>query len=305
MSGQIFYYGNGLPVSGAIVDLQGLSPATAASNANGQFAFANLAAGNWQVQVSKAGDTNAAIDAADAVSILESTTGSRTLSGVQPLACDVSGDGQVDAADAVLVLNHVVGLMSQFPVRQQCGSDWAFAPAAAVVAGAITQLPQISTGKCEPGAIAYEPLSARAIDQNFAAVLFGDCSGNWQPSRGGAGANALKPIPERVRFGRPRAVPRSPSLRLPLYVNAEQPFRAVDVQLRYDPNSLRRLRVHFTSNASRAVFAANLNVRGTIHLALASSAPIAPGAVAMIEFEPIGHRNDIAASVISAAIDAR
>ena len=314
MSGQIQYYSSGLPVSGATVELQGSNPAalvqgsnaaTVATDANGQFTFANLAAGNWQVQPVKAGDLGAAVDIIDAVYILQSTVGIRTLSGPQQIACDVSGDGEVTIVDAVWILQYTVGLTPQFPVAQQCGSDWAFIPVPATVPNQVIQPPQISSGSCQPGAIAFQPLSDPAVNQNFSAVLFGDCSGNWQPTHAGAVASALKPITDRVRLGRARAVPRTHHLRVPLYVNPDAPFRALDLQLRFDARRLRPVRVHLTPDASHAVLAANLQVRGTVRLALASAEAMSGGAVAMLEFERIGHGRDIAASVVSAAADAQ
>jgi hypothetical protein len=305
VSGQIQYYSSGLPVSGATVELQGSNAAAVATDVNGQFVFTNLAASNWQVQAVKMGDLGAAVDIIDAVYILQSTVGLRTLSGPQQIACDVSGDGEVTILDAVLILQYTVGLTSQFPVAQQCGSDWAFIPVPVAVPNQVIEPPQISTGSCQPGAIAFQPLSGPAVNQNFSAVLFGDCSGSWQPAQAGALANTLKPITDRVRLGRARAVPRTHRLHVPLYVNPAAPFRALDLQLRFDAGRLRPVRVHLMPDASHALLAVNLQMRGTVRLALASTEPISGGAVAMLEFERIGHGRDIAASVVRAAADAQ
>ena len=314
VSGQIQYFSSGLPVSGATVQLQGSNPAplvqgmdaaAVASDTNGQFAFTDLAVGNWQVHPVKAGDLGAAVDIIDAVYILESAVRIRTLSGPQQIACDVSGDGEVTIVDAVWILQRVVGITPRFPVALQCGSDWAFIPVPVTVPNQLIQPPQISSGSCQPGAIAFQPLSDQAVNQNFSAVLFGDCSGNWQPTQAGAVASALKPITDRVRLGHARAVPRTRHLRVPLYVNPDTPFRALDLQLSFDARRLRPVRVRLTAAASHAVLAANLKMRGTVRLALASAQAISGGAIAMLEFEPIGHGRHIAASVVRAATDAQ
>jgi hypothetical protein len=314
VSGQVQYYSSGLPVSGATVELltsnpaalaQGSNAATVATDVNGEFAFTDLAAGNWQVLPVKTGDLGAAVDIIDAVYILQSTVGLRTLSGPQQIACDVSGDGDVSIVDAVWILQHTVGLTSQFPVAQQCGSDWAFIPVPDAMPDQVIQPPQIGSGSCQPGAIAFQPLSDPAVNQNFSAVLFGDCSGSWQPAHGGALVSSLKPITDRVRLGSARAVPKTHRLYVPVHVNLAAPFRALDLQLRFDAGRLRPVGAHLMPDASGALLAVNLQVRGTVRLALASAEPLPAGAIAMIEFERIGHGRDIAASVVSAAADAQ
>jgi len=305
VSGQVQYHSNGLPVNAVTVALQGSSPAADATNANGQFAFGDLAAGNWEVRPAKMGDFGAAVDIMDAVYILQATVGIRTLSGAEQIACDVSGDGEVTILDAVMLLRYTVGLTQRFPVAEQCGSDWAFIPAPATVPNQLLQPPQISNGSCQPGAIAFQPLSDQAANQNFSAVLFGDCSGRWQPAGAGAATSTLKPITDRVRLGRARIVPRTHHLRVPLYVNTDVPFRALDLQLRFDAGRLRPVRVRLTQDTSHAVLAANLQIQGTIHLALASTEPVSGGAVVVLEFEPTGQGSDIAASVVRATADAQ
>jgi hypothetical protein len=37
------------------------------------------------------------------------------------------------------------------------------------------------SGLCQPGGIDYQPLTPPAFDQDFTAILFGDCTGNWHP----------------------------------------------------------------------------------------------------------------------------
>ena len=312
VSGQIQYYSSGLPVSGATVELQTSNPTTlgeganaetVATDVNGEFAFTNLAAGDWQVLPVKEGNLGAAVDIIDAVYILQSTVGMRTLSGSQQIACDVSGDGEVSIVDAVWTLQYTVGLTSQFPVAQQCGSDWAFIPVPDAVPDQVIRPPQIGSGSCEPGTIAFQPLSEPAANQNFSAMLFGDCSGNWQPAGFGALANSMQLITNRVRLGRARPVPRARSIRVPLSVDADARFHALDLQLSYDARRLRPVRVRLMPNLSHAVLAANLKIRGVIRLALASPEAMSGGAVAMLDFEPIGHSRHIAASVVRATAD--
>jgi hypothetical protein len=39
--------------------------------------------------------------------------------------------------------------------------------------------PALSSGTCQPGAIAFAPLAANASGQSFTAILLGDCTGDW------------------------------------------------------------------------------------------------------------------------------
>ena len=303
VSGRIQYYSNGLPVSAATVELQGSSPAAVPTDANGRFAFADLARGDWQVQPVKAGDFGAAVDIMDAACILEAGDGLRALSGPAAIACDVSGDGKVTILDAVLLLQYVVGVTPRFPVAGQCGSDWAFVPVPATVPEQLVQPPQIGGGACQPGTIAFQPLSEPVADQDFSAVLFGDCSGRWQPPGAGATSSTLKQITDRVRLGRARMVPRTNHLRVPLYVNTDAPFHVLDLQLHLDDERLQPIGVHLTPSMSHAALAANLKIRGVVRLALARTEPISSGAVAMLDFEPLGQGGAIAATVLRAVAD--
>jgi hypothetical protein len=36
-----------------------------------------------------------------------------------------------------------------------------------------------AAGPCQPGAISCSPLVGNPSGQNFTAILFGDCTGNW------------------------------------------------------------------------------------------------------------------------------
>lgn len=55
------------------------------------------------------------IDAADALLILQSSVGLRALSAEQQALADVSGDGYIDAADAILILRYAAGLIDALP----------------------------------------------------------------------------------------------------------------------------------------------------------------------------------------------
>src|SRR5262249_13585491 len=172
LSGQIHYYANQAPVSGAQVELQGPIPAAALTDAAGAFAFGGLGAAPQQLTPHKSGDLNDGISALDAAVILQALVGTRTLDAQQQLACDVTGNGSLSALDAALILQFLVGTSGRFPAAQRCDSDWLFVPAAAAVPNQVVTAPQLTTTQCLPGALAYQPaLSAAASNQDFLGIL--------------------------------------------------------------------------------------------------------------------------------------
>jgi hypothetical protein len=203
VTGHIRYYSNDEPVDGAAVQLLGPAPGAVQTDATGHFALDGLTEDNWQVVPQKLGGGAGSIKVMDAVYVLQAAVGLRTLSPTQQLACDVSGDGTVSVLDAVLMLQHVVGLSTQLPVAQLCGSDWGFVPVPASDANQQLIPFQMTSGRCQPGGIAYQPLGDQADNQDFSAVLFGDCTGTWQP----APAGGSTPIPTPTLTSVPTQTP--------------------------------------------------------------------------------------------------
>ena len=68
--------------------------------------------------------------------------------------------------------------LERFPVAESCGSDWAFVPIPSAVPNQTLTGPLMSGDGCRPGSIGYDPLAGAAANQNFKAVLFGDCTGS-------------------------------------------------------------------------------------------------------------------------------
>lgn len=181
IAGAVVFWAGGQPMQGVTVDLEGAAPASLQTDASGQFAFNDLAVGTWTIRPRLEGNEADGISALDAVFALLHEDGTPALAPLQLLACDVNGDGSVDIADAVLIVQRRVGLIARFPVAVACDSDWVFFPVPTPVAGAQSTLPQPAAPPCQPGEIEYNPLNGQALGQDFLAILFGDCTGNWQP----------------------------------------------------------------------------------------------------------------------------
>jgi hypothetical protein len=179
ISGVIRHYGNGVPVPGVVVELKGATTLSAQTDENGQFAFDAVPAGVWHIQPAKMGGAEGAIDMSDAVRMLQFSVGQGTPNPGQQLGCDASGDGTITQDDEILIMQYTIGSLTRFPVAEACGSDWIFVPVpSAAVNQSVTQ-PLISGGTCQPGSITFDPISAAAANQDFEALLIGDCNLSW------------------------------------------------------------------------------------------------------------------------------
>jgi hypothetical protein len=173
------YYVDNRPVPGTQVEPIG-SPDVTTDNL-GQFDLAVAGAGPLTLQPEKTGDFAGSIGSLDASFALQIRVGLLEADVMQRIACDVSGNGSISSLDAALILQLRVGLLERFPAAETCGSDWAFFPVPAAAPNQTLVDPQIANGSCQPGGITYDPPVTSLSDQDFIAVLLGDCTGNWQP----------------------------------------------------------------------------------------------------------------------------
>ncbi|MCK6553443.1 hypothetical protein L6Q96_02485 [Candidatus Binatia bacterium] len=182
--GRVRYSAAGTGVGNVELRLSGNGTVTTATEATGEFALSGVT-GDAQLEPRRLGSVGGAVSALDASYVLQSVVGSRTLTAGQQLAGDVSGNGTLSAFDASLILQRSVGLIARFPVAVTCDSDWAFEPLAVPGAGLEVVPPLMTPGTCRMGAVQYRPLSTDVEGQDFAAVVFGDVTGNWiEPSIG-------------------------------------------------------------------------------------------------------------------------
>ena len=269
-----------------VIDGGGATAGVDQSDMTGQFAFPGIGTNNWQVQPSRTGATNNPVDVDGALAVLEASVNLRTLGPQQQIACDVSGNGAIDVDDAVLILEYVVELIPRFPVAQNCNSEWAFIPEAAVVPNQQTTNPQIATTLCQPnGAITYRPLAGQANNQNFSGVLFGDCLGRWQPGTGAAAAAAMTVAQQQgiaaVRVG---SQPQRSGRRLLVPLTIGNGIRGFSAQLRYDAGQLTAVGVRPVAKSGGALVQANLRMPGVVNVALVSMRALPRGQALLIEF---------------------
>jgi len=216
MSGTVRYYSNDASVPAVLVTLSGPGQVSTETDITGGYAFNDPGPGNWRLQPSKTGGRNDAISALDATHVLQSVVGMRELNAHQALACDVTGDGTVSALDASRILQYIAGMRSRFTVAESCDSDWVFVPSVATLPNQIVE-PPLTAPTCAPGAIAFEPLLPPVAAQDFQAIVFGDCTGNWQPAEPSPTTTA-SPVntPTTTHTDLPESTPTSSPTHTPL-----------------------------------------------------------------------------------------
>jgi hypothetical protein len=170
-----------MPIPGATLTLQdGQDTRAATTDSDGRFDLSGVVPGSWQLAPLKQSDIRRAVSPLDAAHVLQAVAGLRVFDAFQTLAGDVSGDGTLSALDAALIMQFSLGMIDHFPAAQMCGSDWLFAPQPLSVPAQRLLPPLLTSETCQQGGIAFEPLQSDAAQQDFAAVLLGDCTGNWE-----------------------------------------------------------------------------------------------------------------------------
>lgn len=303
--GRVGYYAGARAVPGVTVNLRGALQSATSTSMDGDYEFAEVEDGTWELIAEKSGDDSPAVTSLDAAYVLQHIAQLRSLDETQQLACDVTGDGQLSALDAALILQRHIGARATLPVSESCASDWLFMPIPEPMHQQLAVDPQVSTNACHNGKIMIEELLGEAEGQNFRAVLFGDCTGNWQPGDAAplrARAAGRTPL---VRLG--AVMRRGTHARVPVYVRSTAPFNALDLQVAYDAAHLTPVAARLRRRGESAIVSTHAATPGVLRVALASSAPIAPrhGVLLVLEFTADGDVARDAVQGMAANIDER
>ena len=303
-SGRIRYYSADRPVAGATVQqtVAGIVQMVT-TNSTGNYQFSN-ASGNITIEPRKTGGFGSpnAVTALDASWVLQAVAGTRAFDANQKLACDVTGNGTLSALDATRILQRQVGLPISFGAADQCGSDWIFKPNPGPALNQRLIQPLLSTGMCRRGAIALEPISGNAIQQDFIGLLIGDCTGNWQPPPAGAALTAVEPGPHTLRVRSARPAGSEGGLRLPLAVKGDEPYYSLDITIAYDLEHLQPLEVRKLRAAGDALIVSNLAGPGLVRIAVASAYSM-PSGISIIAVDFDGSGTSTALRVVKAMVD--
>ena len=283
--GRVQYYSSARGVPDVTVSLRGATQDATQTSASGAYEFDDVPPGSWELAADKASDFGDGVSPLDAAYVLQTVVNLRQLDASQRLACDVTGDGQLSALDATRILQFSVGRLAHLPVGDTCGSDWTFVPDPAPMQQQSVVNPRVAAGGCSDGTILLEELLGEAPDQDFHAILFGDCTGNWD------GALTRRPAPRRgerrvprVRLGRPSIDGRRVSI--PVIVRAPARYNAVDLHIAYDAAHLTPAEVVLGRRMSSGLTSFHAPSAGLLRVAMASAEPIKRrfGMVLALEF---------------------
>jgi hypothetical protein len=147
------------PVEGVVVTLNpgGL---TATTNAAGQYAIANVPAGDYTVTASTT-EAWLPADAADALLVLKSVAHNPDLTGLYLEAADVSNDNVLTSLDALRIQRRDAGLDNSFPA-----GDWMFSTTSVTVsnAPAVVNLKALSMGDVNGDALTGLPKQSPSVE---------------------------------------------------------------------------------------------------------------------------------------------
>jgi hypothetical protein len=238
----------------------------------------------------RASDHNGAISSLDAARAAQAAVGGMTLSTNQVVAGDVTGNGTISALDASYIARFSAQLVDHFPVASASGSDWSFLKCEPYG-------PPDNPG-CGPPVYSFSPLVQSETGKDFYAVLYGDVTGNWQPSPGPSSRTSLAASAEeesavaqdRELAGRFRrdgvppvsdrrgAAPAELSLggwgavlagerrQLTVDLRNAEGILGLDLALEYDPSRIAVVGVQATGIGSQLVLA-QADVNGTLRIA--------------------------------------
>lgn len=301
--GRVQYYAAARGVPGVTVTLDGDGAVATETSPDGDYEFADVPEGSWEVGATKESDSSAAVSALDAAFILQQVAQLRQLDDTQRLACDVTGDGQLSALDAARILQFNVGQIARLPVADTCAGDWLFVPDPDPPQSQAVVDPVVGAGVCSGGRIMIADLLGETDAQNFRALRFGDCTGNWQSAPGAPLLSRAGRRHATVRLG--RIVDRDGVARVPIYVRGAATFNALDLQLAYDPARLTPAGARLRHPSDSAIVTAFAPVPGTLRVALASGMPMGRrhGALLVVEFTVAGGAGRGAVEAEAARID--
>lgn len=319
IAGKIIYY-NGLaarpplaeerPVSAGNVRLLGDVTREGASDATGAYGFPNIVAlnPNLTVRPKNIGAFNNAITSFDAALVAQHVVGNIVLNARQKLAADVTANGSLSSLDAARIAMFRVGLIDQFRMGDDCGTDWVFVPDPAPVANQTTQLPSTLVVTDPPptvcvfGEIGYNPLASDAANQDFIAILTGDVSGNWippaelgmvAPQASGPGMErSLRRHAARLRVGE-RAGRTGDLVTVPVTLHGAHGLLGMDLALSYAADVLSPVGVEGNNLAQGRTLVANTSEPGVIRLGLFGTDDLdREGRLFEITFQVIGEAGE-------------
>jgi len=238
-------------VPGVLVSAVGSPSLSDTTGSLGTYSLTGFGAGSYTMTPTKTGGENGSISSFDAARISQYVTGNITFTGAQLTVAEVSGTGGVSSFDAALIARYVASLGS--PTGNT--GAWTFFPTNYTV-------PSVTT----------------SLTQDYAALLFGEVSGNWtdDPFRRTVGRTA----PESTEISAPQLVAATGNeVIVPISVRGakNKGIISYEFDLRYDPAVIQPKSdpIDLTETASRGLFSVtNVIEPGLLRVVMYGPLPI-------------------------------
>ncbi|MCG3157326.1 MAG: hypothetical protein DKINENOH_03958 [bacterium] len=273
VSGTVSYCQTLQPISGtdmAITHSEGMTNVT--TDASGAYAGTNILGGAVSITPSKESDLRNAIAGSDALKCLRALAFLENLTACQERAADVNLSGSVTGSDALAILRYLAFFTSGIASV----GEWRFFP----------------------GDTSFVLSQNATVD--FSAVLLGDVNLSWPPSGGVVATASTSPSPATVSaagklvLGQ-RGFAPGDAIAIPLSLTeVGEAVNTVIFTVEYDPDHLKYRTIEKTALSESFLMAANAEMAGKIHVAMASVNGLASeGDLLRLEFEPLPVQNSV------------
>jgi hypothetical protein len=209
-----------VPVSSTAISATGTPAVMAMSGTDGNYILMGLGPGPYTVTPSKLTQpftTANGIFSNDAALISRHVVGLITLNATQQKAAAVGGQANISSFDAGLIAQYIVGI----PNMANLTGQWKFTPVDR----------------------SYAAVNASQSDQDFAALLMGDVSGDWTPPTLRPLESSTRPMPWEAALVSLPGTKASPgeTVTLPLRIvnTGGEAVSSYQFTLRYDPAVVR------------------------------------------------------------------
>ena len=220
ISGMVSYCASAqpIPVPGVTLKAAGTPPGSAVTDRDGKYQLTGLGNGAYTVTPEKTGDVNG-ISSFDASLVAQHVAGLIVLGPCKGTAADASGNGSITSFDASLIAQFAAGINSPNSL--------------------------VGTWKFAPPSTPYPTLNGNLTDQNYAAILVGEVSGNWAPPA--SNAPLLNTAVQQESRGEPISISLPPasgepgsSVIIPITVGhlTSLGVTAYDFEIVFDPSVL-------------------------------------------------------------------
>lgn len=257
-------------VPNVLINGAGSPPVSTVTSGTGPYSLSGFGAGSYTITPSKTGGVNGAISGFDAAKVAQYVVNQVPFTANQLIVADVSGTGGVSSFDATMIARWIVALGP--PVGST--GNWLFDPASNF----------------------HPTIYNNIANANYAALLMGDVSGNWNHPTSLPGGRPALGGPERsTAITAPRLVtPADNDVLIPVAIQgaANKGIISYEFDLRYDPSVIQPQAnaIGVTGTISSGFSAvANAESPGILRVAVFGTMPLdGSGVLVNLRFTAVG-----------------